>query len=239
MPHELTDWVPLEPEEHARQEAAIVALVGAARLGTRSDRPWFLDIGSGDGRIAHPAAGAGACVVAVDIDEAAIARCVGPHITPRRLDALRASDEELRPPPPAPLYAGAWCLGHTFMLFHDVHGVAAFMRRLRRVVAPEGWFAIDAFQKPVWRDVSEGLWQTGVSEDGQWQLIWTPGSGDDTIVVRRGRAVRPRSWDIRPDDTVLRLWSMGELALLAEASGWSAPAEVPGGALLLFRNAPR
>ena len=76
----------------------------------------------------------------------------------------------------------------------------------------------------MWDDVAEGAWVTGVSEDGSWQMIWA--SGDAVIALRRDDRVDPDDWEIREDDRLLRLWSAGELALLAEASGWGTPESV-------------
>ena len=119
------------------------------------------------------------------------------------------------------------------MHFHDVEAAAALMRRLREALDGPGWFAIDNFVVDVWRDVAEGNWQEGVSDDAGWQMVWA--SGDEAVALRRGDAVDPEDWTFRERDSALRLWSLGSLRLLALSSGWRGPDADPTGALLVFR----
>lgn len=115
----------------------------------------------------------------------------------------------------------ALLLGGTLAEIVDPLAAVSLFRRLRDVVRPGGWLALDGGMLEVWDDIAEGGWATGVSEDGQWQLIWVP--GDSVVAIRRGEAVDANDWEIREDDRLLRLWSRGDLALLAESAGWGTP----------------
>ena len=217
------DWFPVDPEEHDRQVETLHTLLG-------TDARRVLDLGAGDGRMTRPLIDAGHAVTAVDRDPEAIS-AIGDACTTRCEDFMDAA---------APTWqdAGAFdaivCLGNTFMTIHEPDDAVALMRRARRVMADGGVFVIDALCGPLWREVAEGYWQNGISEDGQWQLLWHP--GDNVLSFRRGEAVNEEDWDISASDTPLRLWSMGELTLLGHASGWGSPEEVEG-VLLVFRAA--
>lgn len=219
------DWLPLEPAEHAAQCAALLRLLrGPPRVASA------LDIGAGDGRIAGPAAAMGARVVALDNDPHALEHCAAQGAEPLLADALDPSlDLASRGP-----FDAAWCLGHTFLLFHDVDRAAALLSRVRDALAPGGWVALDNFPGPLWEGVSSGDWQEGVSEDGRWQMLWAP--GENVVAIRRDERVRPDDWTIRADDRLLRLWTLGDLRLLAARAGLSPPEPDPTGVLLLLRR---
>lgn len=216
------DWFPLDPEEHERQlEALRLRLAPAPRR--------VLDIGAGDGRIARPLAGEGHVVFALDRDPEALEACAAPNVTTILADALApdalASID-------APIDA-ALCLGHTFLLFADPDQALALLRAVRPMLARGAFLAIDAFPRPLWREVAEGNWQEGLSEDGFLQLLWAP--GDNVIALREGEGVRPDDWRISPDDVALRLWTLADLALLARAGGYAAPEEHESENLILLR----
>lgn len=222
---ERDDWLPLDDETHALQLRALDEL--CRREGVER----AIDLGCGDGRVAR--AMQRVRVLGLDIDPGALSAISAddPRVETRLADALDAS---------TPLVfgdssraQGAWCLGNTFLEFHDVARAAAMMRRLREALDPPGWLAIDNFVADIWRDVAEGNWQEGVSDDDQWQMVWAP--GDEIVALRRGPRVDPDDWSIREHDRLLRLWSLGSLRLLALSSGWTAPEPDPTGALLLFR----
>lgn len=220
-----SDWLPLDPEDHAAQLAAVFLLAQGPPRAAR-----ILDIGAGTGRVAHPLAQRGHQVVALDNNDAAMEHLAGENITPVLGDALSPALDLASLGP----FDGALCLGHTFMLFHDVAQALHLMRRVRSALRPSGggWFAIDNFAEQVWRDIADGDWQTGLSEDDQWQFIWS--GNDNTAVIRHGDQVRPHDWDIGPDDRLLRLWTPGELALLAASAGFGPPRADHTGALLVF-----
>lgn len=220
------DWFPLEDHEHEAQAAALLRLLspGPARV---------LDLGAGGGRMAVPLSRAGHAVTAVDTDEHALACC-------RRADPRIVTMHTDFASPGAPFAPGAFdaalCLGHTLMQLVDPLRALQAARNARRALAPSGVMLIDDLFTPVWRDVAEGLWTNGVSEDGRWQLVWQP--GDAVIALRRGDRVDPEDWSVREDDTLLRLWTRGELALLAHGAGFLPPEDLPGEHLILLRCAP-
>lgn len=225
-PRESDEWFPLEPEEHEAQAHAVLSLLGPTPRRV-------IDLGAGGGRLAGPLVEAGHRVLAIDHDPEAIAAC-------RRLGAeTRRAD--LRSPEFAPGFDdgpadAAILLGGTLMEFVDPLEAASLLRRVRAHVRPGGWLAIDGSLTEVWDDVGEGSWATGVSEDGAWQLIWA--AGDAVVALRRGDRVDPDDWEIGPEDRLLRLWSRGALALLAEASGWGQPEPVDFRTLLRLERTP-
>ncbi|MEC9374425.1 MAG: class I SAM-dependent methyltransferase [Planctomycetota bacterium] len=225
----LSDWSPLDPAEHTHQLETLLALLAAL---TPIDAP-LLDLGCGSGRIAIPVARMARPVIAVDNDLAALAAFEAPRITKHQAD-LRNPAHPLAPPN-APPIAAACMLGHTFMLLHEPDVAVDLLTRVRALLPPAGFFAIDAFPAPLWADVADGAWQTGVSEDGLWQMIWA--EADNVIALRHGDAVDEGDWTLRPDDTLLRLWSMGELTLLARLAGFRPPQTEGDGGLLVFRPA--
>ncbi|MCK4872952.1 MAG: class I SAM-dependent methyltransferase [Phycisphaerales bacterium] len=206
------DWFPLDPEQHERQIAALRRLPVGGRI---------LDLGCGDGRVLVPLVESGHRVVGVDWDGLALDAC--------RAQLPDANVELLE----ADIFSGDWparfegafetilCLGNTFLLLHDTSRAGRFMRSVRALLMPGGVFHIDALCHELWREVAEGFWQTGVSEDGSMQLIWQP--GDNVIALRHGGEVMPDDDTIRPADRLYRIWSLGEIALLCELSGFDGP----------------
>ncbi|MDX2115347.1 MAG: methyltransferase domain-containing protein [Planctomycetota bacterium] len=205
------DWAPLAPEEDRVQRRALRRLLPRRAL--------VLDLGAGEGRVAYDLAVSGRRVLAVDRDARALRRCAARHegITPRRGDFL-SPRTALTVDGVAP--AAAMCLGHTFMTLHDADVTLGFLRRLEAVLPPGAPLYLDDLPA-LWSDVASGNWQTGLSADGAWQLVWA--EGDNVVALRRGSAVAPRSWKVRKSDALLRLWSLGELRLLARAAGWRGP----------------
>ena len=201
------DWNPVDDRTHAEQVQILKDLLGEP--GKRA-----LDIGAGDGRIARELLSLGHSVTAVESD-------------PRAVEQLRAIDgvdvihasmfEDFLPD--GACFDCALLLGHTLLLVHEPEQAVALLRRLRAATSAGGLLVIDPDCEGTWRDIAEGNWQEGVSEDGQWQLVW--GEGDNTVALRRGEQVDPDDWTIRPPDRVLRLWTLGELRLLASATGWA------------------
>ncbi len=208
MSVENDDWFPLEREEHEQQVSAVLSLLGEA--GKR-----VIDIGAGGGRVAGALVERGHRVLAIDCDARAVEACAGVGAEARCVDvldgeaALGFEDGDAD---------AALLLGGTLAEIVDPRAGARAFFVVREVVKPGGWLALDGGMLEVWDDIAEGGWVTGVSEDGEWQLIWAP--GDNVVAMRRGEAVDAEDWEIGEGDRLLRLWSAGELALLAEASGW-------------------
>ncbi len=229
------DWLPLDAAEDAAQRAWLVERVRAsARSGSP---PRVLDLGAGDGRLAVPLADAGAIVVAVDRDpDARAALAARGHPNLRVEDADVAAEPETL----AALLGServdlALCLGNTLLLF-DVVETLALLVAVRPLLRPGGRLAIDDLCGDLWRDVAEGAWQSGVSEDGTMQLVWA--TGDNTIALRTGEELDPDSWAVREGDRRLHLYSTSELRLLAVAAGWQAPRSIESAHLLLFEPSP-
>lgn len=211
MPAPDTDWFPMSPLEHEAQLRGVLRA-----LGNRPAR--VLDLGCGDGRLAGPLAQHGHRVTAIDADERAVRACRDrdPRIDAHRADML---DPAWSPVSLGPFDA-AMCVGNTLMLVHEVDRAADLLARVRESVVPGGVLLIDDVTAH-WADVADGNWQSGVSEDGQTQLVWA--AGDNVVALRHGDAVDERSWNVREGDRLHRLWSMGELRLLARVSGWLPP----------------
>ncbi len=224
MTRETDDWFPLDEDEHAAQADAVLSLLGAP--GKR-----VIDLGAGGGRLVKPLIERGHSVLAVDSDPAALEACAALGAETRRLDLL---DEDIDLGFEDGLADAALLLGGTLMEVVDTRAALALFSRVRKAVRPGGWLAVDGSLLEVWDDVAEGGWVSGVSEDGAWQMIWAP--GDAVIALRRGERVDPDDWEIGESDRLLRLWSAGALALLAEASGWGAPEPVDFRTLLRFER---
>lgn len=162
------DWFPVDRREHAAQ---VAALLGLTAIGDR-----VVDLGAGDGRIARALHEAGREVLAIDNDPRAVEACAAAGLDARLADFLDESawDEIARFKP-----AGICCLGNTFMVVADPDAAAELMRRALRGVRPGGFLAIDALCEAPWRDVAEGNWQEGISEDGSMQLVWARGGQRD------------------------------------------------------------
>jgi len=221
------DWHPLPPEEHDRQLAGVLDLLGppARRV---------IDLGAGGGRVAGPLARAGHDVLAIDADPEAVRSCEQQGARARAADLRNPSADLSHPAGPADAIL---CLGHTFNLLADPDATLMLMRRLPDLCAPAAWLAIDDSPHSLWSEVSSGDWQEGLSEDGAMQMVWAP--GDNVIALREGDDVDKSDWSVREGDRPIRLWSWGELRLLGAASGWGGPIREESRGLVLFRRVAR
>ena len=64
------------------------------------------------------------------------------------------------------------------------------------------------------------------------QLVWA--EADNVLSLRTGIEIDPQSTTVREDEVRYRLWSRGELELLARASGWKAPRTAEDAYLIVF-----
>jgi SAM-dependent methyltransferase len=217
------DWFPLEQSEHEKQLRAL-----AKHLGKKPAR--ILDLGIGDARTAAPLVRRGHTVVGVDHDPAAVWACAASNIACINADFLDDTNATWNAIARHAPFDAAVCLGNTFLTIHNVARATALLTRLRAVLKPGGQLILDDFA-PLWREVAEGYWQEGLSEDKSQQLIWA--SADNALAIRRGKSVKPANWKITKRDRLMRLWSKGELELLAMSAGWTTPTKQPSGLSVL------
>ena len=220
--------MPLDPDEHRAQ------LVGLAEL--LPERARVVDVGAGLGRVAIPLAESGRDVYAIDTEEAylvGLESATADLPTPVRTRRADALDHDADLAHPAGPTDAALILGNTLALFEDTRACADMLIRLRATLAPTGVILIDHLHTFVWREVREGYWQEGVSEDGAMQLVWR--DGDAVIAVREGDAVDASDDALRAHDTPMRLWSWGALHLLARCAGFSDPEARPAHHLVVLR----
>lgn len=220
--------MPLDPDEHAAQIAYLLRTLNAG------DR--VVDVGAGLGRIAIPLAEQGVDVLAIDNDPSwlegvgrATADLERPVVT-RCADVLDVGADLAHP---SGASDNVLILGNTLALFHDPMECVALFQRLRGTLSPGGALYIDHLHSVVWREVREGYWQEGVSEDGDMQMVWE--EGDCVIALRTGEGVDPSSDRPGASDARMRLWSWGALQLLARCAGFSDPEALPDAHLVRFR----
>lgn len=215
------DWFPLEPEQHEAQRRQLLAVTAPQRI---------LDLGCGDGRLLGPMHEAGHHVVGVDRDAVALERCAELYDVPTdrlaKLDFIHDAWPRLLDGP----FDLVLCLGNTFMLVHEPEHAADLVSAIAARLSPGGAFCIDALCDDMWREVAEGYWQEGMSQDGSMQLLWQP--GDNVIALRQGERVDPDDDAIAAGDTRFRLWTWGELRLLARLSGLIGPEQNTEGYLV-------
>ncbi|MHC4991376.1 MAG: class I SAM-dependent methyltransferase [Planctomycetota bacterium] len=225
----LDDLEPFDAEFSATQIDALLTIMGTTRRRV-------LDLGCGSGRVAIPLARHGHQVTGIDHDPTALRRC---------RDALADADRTLEVRLLEADFAKVWpedlgsfdvvcCLGNTMMTVVDVDEAVDLLARVASRLEPDGCFVMDDVPHLFWPELAEGHWQSGVSEDGTMQMIWTP--GDAVFVLRTGRDVDPDDWRIRASDRRLRLWSWGALRLTGRLAGLSAMERRERGGLLIMRR---
>ena len=205
-------------------------------LGRWGDRPpsRVLDLGCGHGRTMLELASLGHDVLGVDADDECIdvcragARARGVDVRLQRLDFLAdwPSDEAA--------FDLVCCLGNTFMLVDTDEAATSLLQRCAACLAPGGMVVLDDLPGLFVPEVESGNWETGISEDGSLQLIWS--DREDVFTVRSGEAVDPDQWSLRDDDVPLRLWRLDSLERVAAAAGLSAVRVDPDGAVLVMRS---
>lgn len=225
------DWSPFDRAENAAQ------LVALRR--TLSPRSRVLDIGCGSGRVLMPLARAGHRVVGLDRDPAAlraVRRAMRRAGVASRVTLLRA-DLPHDPPVLPGSFDAILCLGHGFMETTELDDALHLLRWCAWRLHPGGFIALDDLPG-LWREVAEGNWRNGVSEDGFSQFIWEPTRA--VFALREGAAVRTEDAMpmIAPGERRFRLWTFGEIALLTRLARLSTPERNAAGNLLLLRKAP-
>ena len=242
-PHLEREWNPLSPEEHDAQLNAILTTLAHHKPAT------VLDLGAGNGRIAKPLADAGHAVTAADNHPAALAELTTLKTNNPNLNPLSA---DLKEPFPTAItstpFDAVLCLGHTFMTITDTLDALALLQRARTVLKPRGSFIIDDILTDTWRDIAEGNWAAGTTHHDDQQ----PNHNHDNdhiqlVFAEREPIVAFRYADkidtarTTPDeqDQPLRLYSLGELRLLAHAAGFSEPAVHHENNTITFSPAPQ
>lgn len=222
------DWFDSQtPLDEADSEAQIAGLLARLAGGSR-----VLDLGCGSGRVLVPLAQAGRHVVGIDRRKDLL------DASRRRLEEAHESAAELiegnflHDDWPAGPFDAVLCLGQTLATIWRVDEAVALFERVGRTLGPGGVFLIDDFVADFWSDVAEGNWQAGISEDGQWQMVWA--ADEPVVAIRRGAAVEPDNWSIEPADRPIRLWTRAELELLGRLSGLTGPARETGSRLMHF-----
>ncbi len=194
-----------------------------------------LDLGCGKGRILIPLLEAGHHVIGLDHDASMLQQCREKAEMQGFTATLREADFLAATPLESPQSFDAICLlGNTIMTVVDVDEAVTLFCRVGEVLKPGGRFIIDDCPQDLWPELIEGRWQTGLSEDGSLQMVWE--RDDAVFMLRTGDDVDPDSWDFKPTDRRCRLWSMGELKLVARLAGLSAPRHHPDAAVLIMQR---
>lgn len=227
----LDDDMPHDPERSAQQIAGLLDLLRSPSLPTPRPKR-VLELGCGGGRILLPLVEHGHTVCGIDHDEPALSRCR------RALHQLGARaelhEQDFREPwPVTGPFDAVLCLGNTFMTINCVLDAVSILKQACTVLSEDGCVILDDFPHDLWPELTDGNWRTGVSEDGDMQMLWTP--GDATFALRQGDQVDETAEFPREGETLFRLWTMGELTLAAHLAGLSGPARVAEAGLLIMQ----
>lgn len=186
----------------------------------------ILELGCGAGRILLPLACEGYEVTGIDHNADALAACRA-NLERDGCDAVSLLEQNfLTQPWPDRAFDAILCLGNTFMTVADMDDAMHLLRKVTQHLAPGGAFIIDDLPGEFWPELTEGNWQSGISEDGSMQLIWD--ARDSVFTLRIGDCVDMESWVFKDDDQLLRLWTSSALSLACKLAGLSEPTVHPG-----------
>jgi SAM-dependent methyltransferase len=216
---------------HGEQDslAQIEALIDL--LGPSPQR--IIDLGCGIGRTLVPLTQAGHTLVGMDQNRQALEHC---QAALQCVDAhAQLIETDFREPWPSSVPAADMicCLGNTFMTLADVDVAVEVLTRAVKALAVGGLLVMDDCAGEYFSELTNGNWQSGISEDGMIQLVWAP--DDAVFALRYGQDVDEQQWTLGPSDSPLRLWTSGTLRLAARAAGLSGPVRADGSGLILMR----
>lgn len=223
---------PHDAERCARQRAGLRECLADRELH-------ILELGCGGGRIIKPLLEDAHAVIGMDRDDSVIRTLRSETAGTDPAPELVVGDFLNDPWPTHPRYRdqpfdAVLLLGNTLMTITELDAVIALFKRIAKSLRPGGRLLIDDLPQDLWPELTEGHWQSGISEDGTSQLVWAP--DDSVFTLRIGEAVDPDRWTIDPDETRYRLWTMSGLTLLARLAGLSDPEPDPGCALIVLRR---
>jgi len=216
------------PHDDARDQAqrdGLVSLFGRRGVSV-------LDLGCGCGRTVIPLAERGTIVVGMDRDPSAIERCQRSCDEVRGGVDLRVHDMTEAWPALGGPFDAVLCLGNTWLTIVDLDVAMKVFDRALRVLKPTGVLILDDIAHDFFRELTEGNWQTGHSEDGVMQMVWA--AAEPVFTIRTGAAIDPTSETLTARDTRYRLWTMDTLTLLARVTGFSDPQRRADAGLLVF-----
>ena len=190
----------------------------AARLIAGPGR--VLDLGCGTGRVGGMLAAAGHDVTGVDREADHRNEFLESIRGRGRFEHLDFTEPAgLRGLPTGPFDA-ILLLGNTLTTVRSPVVLRELFLAIATRLDSEGVFAYDDFPFTGWSELTAGNWADGISEDGSMQMIWVP--GEPEFVMRAGPEVDDRDLEPRPEERVLRLWSMSELNDAAHRAGLTA-----------------
>ena len=222
--HSDSDQSPYDDAETLAQVQGVKArlMCGPARV---------LDLGCGSGRIAGHLCLAGHQVIGVDRmanHRAAFEKSTDAKATFVVGDFSSAAGCSLLPAGP---FDAILLLGNTLALIREPSTLRELFQALAARLNTDGILLYDDFPFTSWAELSAGNWGEGISEDGSMQMIWI--AGEPEFVLRTGDEVDPESDELRPDERVLRIWSMAELNDAAVLAGLTVGGHDPGASMVV------
>lgn len=190
-----------------------------------------LDVGAGAGRVAAVVAPLASRYVALDHDPIALQRCG------ECCEAIELLEADMHDPKlEGQHFDAVLCLGNTFCLLWDVDQAVATLRVWRSLLSDRGMLVLDDIPQNLWPEVADGYWVSGISEDGNTQLVWH--ADDAVMALRTGDEIDIDQPTITATDRPMRLWTSGCLSLAARLAGFETPEHNAGANVLVLRSAP-